>query len=204
MAIKALSLAEEYLADHFPRFPVMPGVMMLESMFQACAWLVRKSEDFAHAIVVLREARNVKFSNFVEPGQVLVVKATIVKQDDTTTTLKAEATVDGKTAVSAKLVLERYNLADRYPTRAASDAFATRRLARTIRTAGPANAGRERELRRPIAESHGSEWPRVCKALATPPVKRQGIFPNGIDWVSVETLDQLVFWIGDDAHGTHE
>jgi 3-hydroxyacyl-[acyl-carrier-protein] dehydratase len=128
VAVKALSLAEEYLADHFPRFPVMPGVMMLESMFQASAWLVRRSEDFAHSIVVLREARNVKFSNFVEPGQVLVVKATIVKQDATTTTLKAEATVDEKTAVSAKLVLERYNLADRYPTRAASDAFATRRL----------------------------------------------------------------------------
>jgi 3-hydroxyacyl-[acyl-carrier-protein] dehydratase len=127
-AIKALTLAEEYLADHFPRFPVMPGVMMLESMYQACAWLVRKSEDFAHAMVVLREVRNVKFSNFVEPGQVLVVKATIVKQNDDTTTLKAEATVDGKTAVSAKLVLERYNLADRYPTRAASDAFATQRM----------------------------------------------------------------------------
>ncbi|MHB8969439.1 MAG: 3-hydroxyacyl-ACP dehydratase FabZ family protein [Pirellulaceae bacterium] len=127
-AVKVLTLAEEYLADHFPRFPVMPGVMMLESMHQACAWLVRKSENFAHAMVVLREVRNVKFSSFVEPGQVLVVKATIVKQDNETTTLKTEATVDGKTAVSAKLVLERYNLADRYPTRAASDAFATRRM----------------------------------------------------------------------------
>jgi 3-hydroxyacyl-[acyl-carrier-protein] dehydratase len=127
-AIKVLSMAEEYLADHFPRFPVMPGVMMLESMFQACAWLVRKSEDFAHAMVVLREARNVKFSNFVEPGQVLVVKAAILKQDDATTTFKAEATVEGITAVSARLVLERYNLADRYPARAATDAFATRRL----------------------------------------------------------------------------
>ncbi|MHB0959235.1 MAG: 3-hydroxyacyl-ACP dehydratase FabZ family protein [Pirellulaceae bacterium] len=127
-AIKVLTLAEEYLADHFPRFPVMPGVMMLESMYQACAWLVRKSEDFEHSIVVLREARNVKFSSFVEPGQVLAVKATIVKQDETTTTLKAEATVDGKTAVSAKLVLERYNLADRYPTRAASDAFTKRQM----------------------------------------------------------------------------
>ena len=35
-----------------------------------------------------------KFSNFVEPGQVLVMKATIMKQTDETTTLKAEATVE--------------------------------------------------------------------------------------------------------------
>ncbi len=127
-AIKVLTLAEEYLADHFPRFPVMPGVMMLEAMYQSSAWLVRKSEDFAHTIVVLREARNVKFSNFVEPGQVLVVRAAILKQDESTTTLKSEATVEGKTAVTARLVLERYNLADRYPTRAATDAFTRREL----------------------------------------------------------------------------
>ncbi len=127
-AIKVLSLAEEYLADHFPRFPVMPGVMMLEAMYQSSAWLIRKSEDFAHSIVVLREARNVKFSNFVEPGQVLVVRAEILKQDENTTTLKSEAKVEGKIAVTARLVLERYNLSDRYPTRAATDAFTRRAL----------------------------------------------------------------------------
>ncbi len=125
-AIKVLTLAEEYLADHFPRFPVMPGVLMLEAMYQASAWLIRKSEDFAHSLVVLREARNVKFSNFVEPGQVLVVRAEIIKQDASTTTLKAEATVEGKTAVTARLVLERYNLADRYPSRAATDVLTQR------------------------------------------------------------------------------
>jgi len=127
-AIKVLTLAEEYLADHFPRFPVMPGVMMLEAIYQSSAWLIRKSEDFAHTIVVLREARNVKFSNFVEPGQVLVMQATIMRQTDETTMLKAEATVEGKTAVTARLVLERYNLADRYPSRAATDDFTRREL----------------------------------------------------------------------------
>ena len=38
-AVKNLSLAEEYLADHFPLFPVLPGVLMLEAMTQAGAWL---------------------------------------------------------------------------------------------------------------------------------------------------------------------
>src|SRR5690349_1993879 len=43
-AIKALSMAEEYLGDHFPKFPVLPGVLMLEALTQAGAWLVRSSE----------------------------------------------------------------------------------------------------------------------------------------------------------------
>jgi 3-hydroxyacyl-[acyl-carrier-protein] dehydratase len=120
-ARKNLTMAEEYLADHFPGFPVMPGVLMLEAMTQAGAWLVRASEDFAHSIVVLKEARNVKYGNFVEPGQTLAVTAEIVKQDERTTTLKAQGTVDGTTTVSARLVLERYNLADVQPSRAEAD-----------------------------------------------------------------------------------
>ncbi|MFM7737804.1 MAG: beta-hydroxyacyl-ACP dehydratase, partial [Planctomycetota bacterium] len=37
-AVKGLALSEEYLQDHFPRFPVMPGVLMLEAIFQASAY----------------------------------------------------------------------------------------------------------------------------------------------------------------------
>ncbi len=127
-AVKGLSLAEEYLKDHFPRFPVMPGVLMLETMFQAGAWLVRKSEDFAHTIVLLKEARNVKYADFVQPGQLLTVTAEIIKQDETTTTMKAQGTVNGAVAVSARLVLERFNLADRFPERSATDPYTRREL----------------------------------------------------------------------------
>jgi 3-hydroxyacyl-[acyl-carrier-protein] dehydratase len=74
-AVKNLSLAEEYLADHFPGFPVMPGVLMLQAMTEAGAWLVRESEDFAHSVVVLGQANNVKYGQFVEPGQTLTVSA---------------------------------------------------------------------------------------------------------------------------------
>ncbi|HEX5445871.1 MAG TPA: 3-hydroxyacyl-ACP dehydratase FabZ family protein, partial [Pirellulales bacterium] len=77
-AVKNLSLAEEYLADHFPGFPVLPGVLMLEAMTQAAAWLVRVSDDFAHSMVVLKEARNVKYNQFVEPGQTLSVTAELL------------------------------------------------------------------------------------------------------------------------------
>lgn len=121
-AIKGLSLSEEYLADHFPRFPVMPGVLMLEAMTQAAAWTIRLGEDFAHSIVVLRSARNVKYGDFVEPGKTLTVTAEVLSQDETTTKVKASGTVGGRTSLTARLVLERYNLADRQPHGAALDA----------------------------------------------------------------------------------
>ncbi len=121
-AIKTLSLSEEYLADHFPCFPVMPGVLMLEAMTQAAAWTIRLGEDFAHSIVVLRQAKNVKYGDFVEPGRVLTVTAEVISQDETTTKVKASGTVGERTSLTARLVLERYNMADRRPYGDAIDA----------------------------------------------------------------------------------
>ena len=120
-AIKAVSLSEEYLADHFPRFPVLPGVMMLEAMTQAAAWTIRLGEDFAHSIVVLREARNVKYGDFVQPGRTLTVTAEVLSHDATHTKVKATGSVGDRTSLTARLVLERYNLADRTPHGAALD-----------------------------------------------------------------------------------
>ena len=122
-AAKILRADEDYLADHFPRFPVMPGVLMLEAMFQAGAWLVRQTEGFANSCVVLKEARNVQYKGFVEPGQELVVTAEITKQNELLTTLKAQGNVDGVIAVRAKLVLESFSISDRYPVRVAADEY---------------------------------------------------------------------------------
>lgn len=126
--VKRLTSAERYLEDHFPRFPIMPGVLMLETMFQAAYWLVRKTEDFAHSVVLLKEARNVKFTGFVKPDQDLVVTADIKKQQGNCTTLMARGTVDGEVVVSARLVLESFQLADRYPSRAATHDYMMRRV----------------------------------------------------------------------------
>jgi len=50
-AVKNVSLAEEYLADHFPTFPVLPGVLLLEGLIESASWLVRESENFAHSMI---------------------------------------------------------------------------------------------------------------------------------------------------------
>ena len=129
-AVKGLSLAEDYLADHFPLFPVMPGVFMLEAMTQAAAWLIRASEDFKHSMVVLREARNVKYADFVVPGKTLCVQAEMLSQTEQETKLKVQGAVDGKSNVSARLVLGRYNLTDGNPARASADAHVIRQMRR--------------------------------------------------------------------------
>jgi len=74
VAVKAVSLAEEYLSDHFPTFPVLPGVLMLEAFTQAAAWLVREAQDFSSGVNLLRYARNVTYRSFVKPGNLLRVE----------------------------------------------------------------------------------------------------------------------------------
>src|SRR4051812_4449495 len=71
--VKNLTLAEEYLADHFPTFPVMRGVLMLEPLVEAGAWLLRLTDDYRHSVIVLRDARNVKYGNFMQPGFAMIV-----------------------------------------------------------------------------------------------------------------------------------
>ncbi|MBN1909462.1 MAG: beta-hydroxyacyl-ACP dehydratase [Pirellulales bacterium] len=121
VAVKNLSLAEEYLGDHFPGFPVMPGVLMLQAMTEAATWLIRQTEDFAHSMIVLRRAGNVKYGQFVQPGQTLTVTAEIQDQDESETRIKARGTVGGRLTVAGRITLGRYNLADLYPSRAATD-----------------------------------------------------------------------------------
>ena len=125
---KSVALSEDYLEDHFPKFPVLPGVLMLQAMTESSTWLVRVSEDFAHSIVVLKEARNIKYADFVQPGKTLRIEAEILQQDERETKLKAQGTLEGRVAVSARLVLERYNLAEENPMWADTDRSTIRQL----------------------------------------------------------------------------
>jgi len=122
VAAKNLSLAEEYLADHFPGFPVMPGVLMLEALTQAGAWLVREMEDFAHSIVILKQAKTIKYGSFVEPGRQLQLRVELVSHGERETVFKGAGVIDGQEMVKGRFILTRYNLRERDPALHTTDA----------------------------------------------------------------------------------
>jgi 3-hydroxyacyl-[acyl-carrier-protein] dehydratase len=120
-ALKNLTLGEEYLADHFPGFPVMPGVLMLQTLVEAGAWLLRLTDDYRHSVVALREARNVKYGTFMEPGRQMRVSVELVERSGDLAVFKGKGEADGQQTVAARLTLCGYNLRDRNPALQAAD-----------------------------------------------------------------------------------
>jgi 3-hydroxyacyl-[acyl-carrier-protein] dehydratase len=72
LTLKHVSSAEEYLGDHFPTFPVLPGVMTLECMVQAARhWARTHAGPLSTQRVVLGEVRALKYGALVRPGSTL-------------------------------------------------------------------------------------------------------------------------------------
>lgn len=76
-AIKNVSAAEEYLGDHFPGFPVLPGVFMIEAMVQAARRLL---EAEGRGRYVLGSVRAVRYGSLVRPGETLRVDLVLEKR----------------------------------------------------------------------------------------------------------------------------
>jgi 3-hydroxyacyl-[acyl-carrier-protein] dehydratase len=115
VGVKYVTLAEEYLADHFPTFPVLPGVLMLEAVTQAAGWAMHLRRDFGCSIAVLKEARNVKYGQFVAPGNFLRVDVEFLKETEAGASFKAVGSVNGAQSLSARIELAYFNLAMKQP-----------------------------------------------------------------------------------------
>jgi 3-hydroxyacyl-[acyl-carrier-protein] dehydratase len=98
---KNLTVGEEYLADHFPSFPVMPGVLQLQTLVEAASWLLRYTEDFRYSTVVLREGRNVKYGTFVEPGRRLEVAVELQQLGEGVAVVKGRGVGDRRPELAA-------------------------------------------------------------------------------------------------------
>jgi 3-hydroxyacyl-[acyl-carrier-protein] dehydratase len=120
--VKSVSLAEEYLADHFPAFPVLPGVLMLEGLIESASWLVREAENFAHSMILLKEARNIKYKSFLGPGSMVeyTVAAKTIEENISSFTGFGES--GGERIVEGSFGLRHFNLADENSAMAAADA----------------------------------------------------------------------------------
>jgi 3-hydroxyacyl-[acyl-carrier-protein] dehydratase len=121
IATKSVSLAEEYLADHFPSFPILPGVLMLQALVDAATWLSRATSDFAHSMILLRQARNVTYKSFVKPGQQMRIEVDCRRMGDADADFAGTGHCGSTEVVKARFTLRHFNLADRSPTLASVD-----------------------------------------------------------------------------------
>jgi 3-hydroxyacyl-[acyl-carrier-protein] dehydratase len=99
----------------------MPGVLMLEALTQAGAWLIREMEDFAHSIIILKQARTIKYGSFVEPGRQLELRVELTAHDPRDCSFKGTGIIDGQEMVKGRFTLTRYNLREKDPDLHATD-----------------------------------------------------------------------------------
>lgn len=113
--IKAVSLSEDFFADHFPRYPTMPGALMIESLAQLSGVLLEKSVEHTYQLElqsVLSVIERAKFRQLVRPGDLLQLEATVVQLREEGGRVQATAKVGDSLAVSAEMLFAFFKLED--------------------------------------------------------------------------------------------
>ncbi len=105
-AIKAISPDEAFFKGHYPGNPIMPGVLICESIFQTGAILLSSIIGISgEGVPVLTRIGNAKFKNMVKPGAILEMEAEIVEKVTNVYFLKGKASVAGKTVVTVEFAV---------------------------------------------------------------------------------------------------
>lgn len=102
---KAFTLSEPFFADHFPKYPVVPGVLLLEAMAQLSGKLIGytvKQERGDWPWPIFTMADRVKFRRFVRPGQVVELHAKFISLRDESAAMAVKCKVDGKVVAQAE------------------------------------------------------------------------------------------------------
>jgi|ERR1051326_2499845 beta-hydroxyacyl-ACP dehydratase FabZ len=117
VGLKNVTLNEPFFQGHFPDFPVMPGVLIVEAMAQTAGILVLKSiEDRERKLVLLVAVENARFRRPVVPGDTLRLEMKLLKRKATVAKMSGIATVDGQLVAEAEMMCK---LADKDETPAA-------------------------------------------------------------------------------------
>ena len=102
-AVRKMDPEEAFFKGHYPGYPIMPGVLVCEAIFQTGAILLsRIMTDVGEGVPVLGRINNAKFKQMVKPGDTLELEAELVERMGTAYFLKGRASVRGKTAVTVE------------------------------------------------------------------------------------------------------
>lgn len=111
VGLKNVTVNEPFFVGHFPEFPVMPGVLIVEAMAQVAGVLVLKSiADRDRKLVLLASIEEAKFRRPVLPGDQLRIEMSVLKRKATVAKMAGKATVDGVVVAEATVMCK---LADR-------------------------------------------------------------------------------------------
>ncbi|MBW8349962.1 3-hydroxyacyl-ACP dehydratase FabZ [Bacillus sp. IITD106] len=103
VGIKNVSANEEFFNGHFPDYPVMPGVLIVEALAQVGAVAMLKKEENRGKIGFLAGLDNCRFKRQVKPGDQLRLEVEIVRVKGPIGRGKGIATVDGEVACEAEI-----------------------------------------------------------------------------------------------------
>src|SRR5690625_4516415 len=107
IGIKNVTVNEPFFQGHFPEYPVMPGVLILEALAQTGAIAVLSKEENKGKIGFLAGVDKCRFKQQVKPGDQLRLEVEIVRMRGTIGKGKGIATVDGEVACEAEIILDR-------------------------------------------------------------------------------------------------
>jgi len=103
---KEISPEEPFFKGHYPGNPIMPGVLICESIFQTGAILLSSIiGDVSEGTPVLTRINNAKFKNMVMPGSLLEMEAELVEKVSNAFFLKGSASSAGKTVVTVEFAV---------------------------------------------------------------------------------------------------
>lgn len=102
-AVKNVTINEPFFPGHFPGQPVMPGVLILESMAQTGAMILLSMDDHKGGYLYLAGAEKVRFKRPVTPGDVLVNEVRMIWHRRGFGRIECKATVDGEVVAEAEL-----------------------------------------------------------------------------------------------------
>ena len=105
VGIKNVTVNEPFFTGHFPDFPVMPGVLIVEAMAQTAGVLVLKSiPDRENKLVLLVAVENARFRRPVVPGDSLRMEMKVIKRKASVAKMAGVATVDGQVVAEAEVM----------------------------------------------------------------------------------------------------